>query len=121
MQFTSLIEAQHRYRNMSIGPHVCSRFGGVARVVVLPELRESKRPKNSTQQLAEPKTESTESKTKSTTEAPTMPMTINQFAETINELTEDRAQDPQAEREIPVPNYDKAIRMLKTIESQQEH
>ena len=58
---------------------------------------EKKRKKNRTQQLAEPKTEPTESKTKSTTEVKMEPKT--EPTETKNESTEDRAQDPQAEQD----------------------
>ena len=93
MQFASLNEAQHRDRNMSTNPNV---FWDSLPRMVLPDLRRESRPR--TRPVVEPKTEPAESKTKSTTEAKTEPKTKKESTETKNEFTEDRAQDPQAER-----------------------
>ena len=113
MQFASLIETQHRDRNMSTSPHVPSS------VVVLPELvpgatsgddedMSQRDPIGNAELLGHGRSQGV------WVPAKAAPATAS-WRQTSG------ASDSGMAREILVQNYDKAIRMFKTLESQQDH
>jgi len=114
MQFASLIETQHRDRNMSTSPHVPSS------VVVLPELipgatsgddedmSHGRDPMGNAELLGHGRSQA------AAVPAKAAPATAS-WRQTSG------ASDSGMAREIRMKNYEKAIHIIKTLESQQDH
>ena len=115
MQFASLIETQHRDRNMSTSPHVPSS------VVVLPELipgatsgddedmSHGRDPMGNAELLGHGRSQAVAGIPPKAAPA------------TASWRQTSGASDSGMAREIRMKNYEKAIHMIKTLESQQDH